>query len=321
MGPHITRSALPEKPSKTPSEKVSSTATTKSQQEKATLGSGAPPVSIPVVLLPSSSTTSSMPSESDSFAPLPTSRTVQGEVTSTMTVTTDVPTLDAVVPNSLVGESSHAVDASVDHTSTKEPAPETTVAFQMYKVESTNHLAIAGALFGALAFILLVVLVITFFRRKNRYDDKRSQVKKGKVRSGNKPTTQDLINEALQRRKERNRRTVMFNAQASVLSPDDMSETMHQGNVMAAGYHSRSRHHGRRFERSSTTLESVQRPTHMATRQGTVRAYPISATPSQRRSLSAQVVSPMGRSFNIVDLETISPISYPNEFGGDRQTR
>ncbi|KAF1912844.1 hypothetical protein BDU57DRAFT_541559 [Ampelomyces quisqualis] len=308
-GPQVTESAVPEKPSATL--KVSSTATVISQQEKTTSGSGAPPVSISVVLPPSASTMSSIIPGTDSFSLPQGPQNVRVQVTSIINVTPSVPTSDIIVPKSLVGEPRHTSDAGLVHTSTPGPTPETAVAFQTYKEESSNHMAIAGGIFGALAFILLVVLLIVFCRRKNRYDSKRSQAEKGKARSGNKPATQDVLNEALQRRQDRNRRTATFNAQASVLTPADMSEMMHQGNVMAAEYHA---------QHSSKSYQFVQRPIHAVSRQGSVRAYPIAATPSQRHSLSDASVSHMGRSFDIVDLENISPLSSPTGFIGNGRT-
>lgn len=296
--------SMGQKPSATPSVQVSSAATIISQQETATSGSGAPPVSFSVVSSPSALMTSGSLPSSDTLAGSPGPRTIRVEVTFTLTITPGVLTLDPMAPKSLDGEPHPTSDAAFVHTNTKGPAPETTAVFRMYKQESTNHLAIAGGLFGVLAFILLIVLLFAFLRRRNRYGSSRSQAEKGKARSGNKPTTQEAICAALRLRKERNRRTAMLDAQASVLTPADMSEMMHQGNVIAAEHHTRGQHGGHRSMHSSTLLNTAQQPTHMLTRQGNARAYPIAATPSQRYSLSSDSMSTMDN----VDLEDISPL-------------
>lgn len=145
---------------------------------------------------------------------VPEPQTTHVQVTSITYVTAGTPAIKTTRPISLSHELNMESHSGIAQSTSRVAAPQATgVAFHLYQsLESTvpssdpgnpNHGAIIGGILGGLAFLVLCLVIIALRRNKSRYQ-KRSASKQGSSRPGKHMATNDAINEAHRRRKERN---------------------------------------------------------------------------------------------------------------------
>jgi hypothetical protein len=185
-------------------------------------------------------------------AGVPEPQTTHVQVTSTIHISAGMPAMKVAQSTSLNHEPIMESHSSITQNTSRLAAPDATgVIFHLYRSPKTttpsnqsgtpNHGTIIGGILGGFAFLMLYLVIVALCRNKSRYQ-KRTGPMKGSSQPARHLATNDAINEAHRRRKERNRRDHERRARDSpcLLTTADMAEMFHQGNVMVAEQHARS---------------------------------------------------------------------------------
>jgi hypothetical protein len=138
-------------------------------------------------------------------------------VTSTILVTPEATVIAMAKP--FTDAPQQASSVQVIRAMTKTPAPDTTrVIYQLFRPESesapqfdqssdTKNRAITGAIVGSVSLVVIVLMLLAVFRGRWHKPSKLSRAEEGRSGHPDQRSTNDVIEEAHRRRKDRNRRS------------------------------------------------------------------------------------------------------------------
>jgi hypothetical protein len=125
---------------------------------------------------------------------------------------------------------------AITHTVTKTPAPDTTgVVYKLYQPDSasaassddsngTKNKVILGAILGPISLVVVILMLIAMWRGRRRTRGKHSKAEEGRGRRREQRSTNDMINEAHRRRRDRNRRRSERDAQPEEITQGGMTD-------------------------------------------------------------------------------------------------
>jgi hypothetical protein len=125
---------------------------------------------------------------------------------------------------------------AITHTITKAPAPDTTgVIYKLYQPKSastasfddsngTKNKVILGAILGPIGLVVVILMLIAMWRGRGRTHGKYSKAEEGRGHRREQRYTNDMINEAHRRRRDRNQRCRERDAQPSVDTQGGMAD-------------------------------------------------------------------------------------------------
>jgi hypothetical protein len=273
---------------------------------------------------------------------------------------TDIPAVAhaaqlSVMPSLSAAPSTVTSFATVTRAVSRRPAPDVTVAFQLYQAGSetraapppadipsdkpsgSNTKAIIYGVTGTLCILVLALILFVSCRHRTHKYNKRRDAEKGRAHRKHQQSTQDAMNEAHRRRKHRNKRSGEHVVQPRGLTQADMNELSLQGNVMAAEQH---------YLRGPRQQMSVDRTpkgnigfaeangwmtapsSNLPTYKEVARPKPTINIPKEpQRHRSYRSVSPLNGEFETVELSPsytrgdVSPLSRPTRNGRHNQSR